>query len=48
MSADIKEYYYGTTLDTFKYTRMALKDIPEDIIEQYELRTIASDSWAYI
>ena len=29
MSADIGRYYYGTTLEIFKYMRMALKDIPE-------------------
>ena len=28
--------------------RMALKDIPEEIIEQYHLRTMASDSWVYM
>ena len=48
MSADIKEYYYGTRLKIFEYMRMALKDIPEEIIEQYDLPTMASDDWVYM
>ena len=48
MSPDIKEYYYGIRLETFEYTRMALKDVPEEIIEQYDLSPMASDSWVYM
>ena len=35
MSADIKDYYYGTVLTILKYTRMSLKDIPDEIIRKY-------------
>ena len=28
--------------------RIALKEIPEEVIEQYDLRTMASESWVYM
>ena len=42
MSADIRDYCYRTVLDRFKYMHMALKDIPDKIIVQYNLKDIAS------
>ena len=44
----IKEYYYGTRLETFEYMRMELRDIPDNIIQQYDLDNIVSDSWVYM
>ena len=32
MTADIDRYYYGTPLETFEYMRMALIDIPDEIV----------------
>ena len=48
MSVDIKNYYYGAILDDFEYMRMALKDIPDKIIAQYNLRILESNGWIYI
>ena len=48
MTADIDRYYYVTPLEIFEYMRMALKDIPDEIVTQYNLTNIASDGWVYI
>ena len=48
MSVDIKYYYYGTILERFKYMSMAIKDIPKEVIVQYNFRALQSDSWIYI
>ena len=48
LSVDIKEYYYGTRLETFEYMRMELRDIPDKIIQQYDLDNIVSDGWVYM
>ena len=40
MFVDIKDYYYGTILANFEYMQMVLKDIPEEIIVQYNLRAL--------
>ena len=48
MSVDIKDYYYGTILANCEYMQMTLKDIPEEIIVQYNLRALQTDSWVYI
>ena len=37
MTADIKDFYYGSPLDQLEYVRMALADIPPEIITQYKL-----------
>ena len=48
MSVDIKDYYYGTIIANFEYIRIALKEIPEEIIGQYNLRSLQNDGWVYI
>ena len=48
MSVDIKDYYYGTILERFEYMRMAIKDIPKEIIVQHDLRALQHDGWVYI
>ena len=48
MSVDIKDYYYGTILSDFEYMRMALKDISDEIIVQYNLRALQCNDWVYI
>ena len=32
----------------YEYTKLALACIPDEIIEQYSLRTLSSDGWIYI
>jgi hypothetical protein len=44
MMMDIKYYYLGTPLPRFEYMKM----IPEEIVQKYNLNTLAVDSWVYI
>ena len=48
ITADIKDFYYGTPLDRFEYLRVRLSLIPPEVVEQYNLRRIAHDGWIYI
>ena len=48
MSVEIKDYYYGTILSAFEYMRMVLKDIPDEIIVQYNLKVLQCNDWVYI
>ena len=48
MTADIANFYYGTPLDRFEYLRVQLSLIPDEIIAQYKLRSIARDGWVYM
>ena len=48
MTLDIKYFYYGTAMDRYEYTKLALACIPDKIIEQYSLRTLNSDGWVYL
>jgi hypothetical protein len=38
MMMDIKKYYLGTPLPTYKYMRLPLTILPQDIIEKYDLK----------
>ncbi len=46
--ADIKNMYLKTPLDQYKYMRMPLRLIPNDIIEHYGLREKAVDGYVYM
>jgi hypothetical protein len=48
MMMDIKNYYLGTPLPRFEYTKMLLSRFPEEIIQKYNLNALAVDSWVYI
>jgi hypothetical protein len=48
MMMDIKNYYLGTPLPMFEYTKMPLSRFPEDIIQKYNLKALADDGWVYI
>ena len=48
MTLDIKDFYYGTAMVRYEYMKLALACIPDEIIEQYSLRTLSSDSWVYL
>ena len=48
MTLDIKYFYYGTTMAQYEYMKLALACIPDEIINQYSLRTLSSDSWFYL
>ncbi len=39
---DIKNFYLCTPMSRYEYMRLKLLDMPEDVIEQYKLRDIAT------
>jgi hypothetical protein len=48
MIMDIKNYYLSTWLPRFEYMKMLLSRFPEEIIQKYNLHTLAVDGWVYI
>ena len=48
MTLDIKYFYYGPTMARYKYMKLALTCIPNEIIDQYSLCTLSSDGWVYL
>ena len=48
MTLDVNNFYIGTDLDRFEYLRMATKDIPQEIVEQYNLPSITNNRWVYM
>jgi hypothetical protein len=48
MIMDIKKYYLGTPLPTYKYMRLPLTILPLDIIEKCDLKRLAVNGWVYL
>ena len=49
MSIDIKNFYLGTPMKRKEYMRLKITDIPNEIIEEYNLKEIAMpDGWVYV
>jgi hypothetical protein len=48
MMMDINNYNLSTPLPRFEYMKMLLSRFPEEIIQKYNLNTLAVDSWVYI
>ena len=48
MTLDIKYFYYGTAMARYDYMKLALACIPDEIIDQYNLRALSSDDWVYL
>jgi hypothetical protein len=48
MMMDIKNYYLGTPLPRFEYMKMLLSRLPKEIVQKYNLNTLAVDGWVYI
>ena len=48
MTLDIKDFYYGTAMARYEYTKLALACIPDEIIDQYSFRTFSYDGWVYL
>jgi hypothetical protein len=48
MMMDIKNYYLGTHLPRYEYMRMLFSRFPEEIVDKYNLKTLAVDGWVYI
>jgi hypothetical protein len=47
MMMDIKNYYMGTPLPRYEYMRMLLLRFREEIVNKYNLHTLAVDGWIY-
>ena len=48
MTGDVKNFYLNTPLDRPEYMRIALALIPDEIIEEYNLRAIAHNGYVYM
>ena len=48
MNLDIRDFYYGTAMARYEYTKLALACIHDKIIDQYNLRALSSDVWVYL
>ena len=49
MTICIKDFYLNTPLARYKYMRLKLCDIPEDVARHYNLaKKVKSDGYAYI
>jgi hypothetical protein len=48
MMMDIKNYYMGTPLPRYEYTRMLLSRFPDEIVDTYNLKALTIDGWVYI
>ena len=48
MSADLKDFFLASPMSRPEYMKMALKYIPQDIIERYNLLELAVDGYVYI
>jgi hypothetical protein len=46
MTMDIKDFYLNTPMARYEYMRLRLADMPEDVIEHYKLREIATPDGA--
>ena len=48
MTLDIKNFYLGTPLKKYEYLRLKMSDLPDDVIEEYNLRPKAVDGHVYV
>ena len=48
MTLDIKYVYYGTILEKYEYLCMVLTNIPQGIIDQYQLTNLSINGWVYM
>jgi hypothetical protein len=45
---DIKNFYYGTPISRYKYMKLHISKIPDEIIEEYDLKSRTTpDGWVY-
>ena len=44
---DIENFYLGTPLDRPEYVKMKLSDIPQEVIDEYNLLDVVRDGWVY-
>ena len=44
---DIKNFYLGTPLDRPEYVKIKITDIPQEVIDEYNLMEYVRDGWVY-
>jgi hypothetical protein len=44
---DIKNFYLDTPMDEPEYVRIKLKDIPQEVIDEYNLKEYVHNGWVY-
>ena len=47
MIIDIGNFYINTPLDHYEYMRMHISEIPQEIIDEYNLLEKVNDGWIY-
>jgi hypothetical protein len=48
MTMDIKDFYLNTSMTQYKYMRLIISDMPNNVMDHYNLREIAtSDGFIY-
>ena len=45
---NIKNFYLNTPMERFDYMRLKMEDIPENVIEKYELKDKEEDGQVYV
>jgi hypothetical protein len=48
MMMDIKNYYLGTLLPRFEYMKIQLSRFPKEIVQKYNIKTLAVVVWVYV
>ena len=48
MCADIANFYLKNPMERYEYTKLPLDNIPEDIIQKYNLRNLAHKGFVYM
>ena len=48
MNLDIKYFLYGTAMARYEYMKLVMACIPDEIVDQYNLRALSSDGWVYL
>jgi hypothetical protein len=48
MGIDLKNFYLNTPLDRYEYMQLSIDIIPDEIIDEYNLRRLVSNGYVYI
>jgi hypothetical protein len=48
MCMDVKNFYLNTPMERYEYMCLPMAQIPNKIIEQYQLQALAHDGWIYV
>jgi Reverse transcriptase (RNA-dependent DNA polymerase) len=48
MTIDIKDFYLNTPMERYEYMRIPINVIPEDIVQQYNLKALEHNGYMYV